>query len=179
MQSERQSKYYLAATVALTTFLLYLPTLQNEFVNWDDSTYVYENLHIRSFDRAFFKWAFLDFCCSNWHPLTWISHAMDYAIWGLNPLGHHLTSNMLHAVNTFVVVILIIKILEEAKGNIPQSGGTSFRERTVLLTSGVTGLLFGIRPLHVESVAWVSERIRMPRLGIIWLMHTCRRAYLI
>lgn len=159
MQRARNITYCLAAATALATFLVYLPALRNDFVNWDDYSYILKNLHIRSFDDVFLKWAFLNFYCSNWHPLTWISHAADYAVWGLNPLGHHLTNNMLHAANSFLVVILITKTLEAAKKSMPESGGfLVFKERVMLLTAGVTGLLFGIHPLHVESVAWVAER---------------------
>jgi hypothetical protein len=103
-------KYYLATAVSLLTFVVYLASLLNEFVNWDDSQYVYDNPYIRSIDFDFFRWAFLDFYSSNWHPLTWISHALDYAIWGLDPLGHHLTNNILHAVNTFLVVLLAVRL---------------------------------------------------------------------
>ncbi len=73
-----------------------------------------ENPYIRSLDLAFFKWAFFDFYAANWHPLTWISHALDYAVWGLNPMGHHLTNNILHAVNTFLVVLLVVRLMEAA-----------------------------------------------------------------
>ena len=108
---------------------------------------------------ALFKWAFCDFHAGNWHPLTWISHALDFAVWGLNPPGHHLTNNILHAVNTFLVMFLIIKLLETARERTVQAGLSEFlTERTILIAAGVTGLLFGLHPLHVESVAWVSER---------------------
>ena len=66
---------------------------------------------------TFFKWAFFDFYAGNWHPLTWISHALDYAVWGLNPLGHHLTNNILHAVNTFLVVLLVVRLIEAVLGS--------------------------------------------------------------
>jgi len=110
-------KYYLAGLVALITFAAYLSSLQNEFVAWDDNEYIFENPYIRSFDLSFFKWAFFDFYAANWHPLTWISHALDYAVWGLNPLGHHITNNILHAVNTFLVVLLVTKLIEAAVDN--------------------------------------------------------------
>jgi hypothetical protein len=152
-------KYYVASAVSLLTFLVFLPALQNEFVNWDDPDYVIENSHIRSFNLIFLKWAFFDFYKGNWHPLTWISHAMDYAVWGLTPLGHHLTNNMLHTVNTFFVVFLIIRLLEIRKKLMTTDNTSTFPdERGMLITAGVTGLLFGIHPLHVESVAWISER---------------------
>ena len=108
-------KYYCAAVIALMTLLIYLPALQNNFVEWDDPIYASENFHIRSLGASFFEWAFSTFTASNWHPLTWISHALDYAVWGLNPLGHHLTSIVLHALNTFLVVVLVIRLLDALK----------------------------------------------------------------
>jgi hypothetical protein len=141
------------------TLLVYLPALQNKFVEWDDGDYASANPHIRSLDIAFLKWAFLQFFASNWHPLTWISHALDYALWGLNPLGHHLTSIVLHALNTFLVVILAIRLLDAFKERERANPPLLFiRERMVLIAAGIAGLLFGLHPLHVESVAWVAER---------------------
>jgi len=156
---EPHFKYYLAASVSVLSFLIYLSSLQNEFVSWDDNSYVYENPHILSFDLAFFRWAFFDFYASNWHPLTWISHALDYAVWGLDPLGHHLTSVILHSVNTFIVVVLVIRLMDIWKRNTTQSSMSAFSDRrAMLITGGITGVLFGLHPLHVESVAWISER---------------------
>ncbi len=139
--------------------LIYLPALQNEFVAWDDNVYIFANSHISPLNMGFFKWAFFEFYASNWHPLTWISHALDYAVWGLNPLGHHLTSVIIHGVNSFIVVLLIIKLLEVLNERAQQNEPMPFlHERAILITGGVTGLLFGLHPLHVESVAWVAER---------------------
>jgi Tfp pilus assembly protein PilF len=148
-------KYFLAASVAVTTFLVYLSSLQNEFVNWDDHVYVFENPNIRLLNLNFFKWAFLDFHNGNWHPLTWISHALDYALWGLNPLGHHLTNNVLHAANTFLVVLLVVRLLASWQADKLTSPPDAY---FALIAAATTGLLFGLHPLHVESVAWVSER---------------------
>ena len=159
MVSSRNAKYYLAAAVALITLFVYLPALQNDFVDWDDNDYVFENSHIRSLGMAFFRWAFFDFHSANWHPLTWLSHAIDYALWGLNPLGHHLTNIVLHAMSTFVVVILVVRLLETSEKKRTEPGPPdSFTEPSILLAAGVTGFLFGLHPLHVESVAWVAER---------------------
>ena len=151
--------YFLAAFASLTTFAVYLTALRNDFVDLDDYTYVVDNLHIRSLDLPFLKWAFLDFYASNWHPLTWASHALDYAVWGLNPLGHHLTNNILHAINTFLVVLLSVKLLEISRERfLPDERSTLLDGRGIIIAAGVTGLLFGLHPLHVESVAWISER---------------------
>jgi hypothetical protein len=151
-------KYYLAGSIALITFLGYLGALHNTFA-WDDKAYVLGNLHIRSFDVRLLRWAFLDFYSANWHPLTWMSHAVDYALWGLNPLGHHLTNNVLHAANTFLVVILILRLFEVLKTRTtPNEWPLFLTDRAILIATGTTGLLFGLHPLHVESVAWVAER---------------------
>jgi hypothetical protein len=160
MQKTQVFKYVLAASVGLITFVVYLSALHNEFVGWwDDRMYVYKNPHIRSFNVPFLRWAFFDFYASNWHPLTWISHALDYAIWGLNPMGHHLSNNIIHALNSFLVVVLAIRLLEIYQEGVTRNGTTTFMDRPgILIAGGVTGLLFGLHPVHVESVAWVSER---------------------
>src|SRR4030043_367011 len=176
-----------AFLVALLAILIYLPALKNGFVNWDDDLYVYENPYIQSIDFGFFKWMFTTFHASNWHPLTWLSHAIDYAIWGLNPVGHHLTSILFHGLNTFLVVILTIRLVNYAKykspsptlpdgrqagpfipGIAPQSEtGKGLKhtptplsggEYTPIIAGAITGILFGLHPIHVESVAWVAER---------------------
>ena len=159
MKRTQKHTYYLAACVSLITFVVYLSSLHHDFVEWDDAQYVTENPHIRSLNMAFIKWAFFDFHASNWHPLTWISHAVDYAIWGLNPLGHHLTNVVLHAANTFLVVFLTVMLVNALKDTSIKNGLSEFLDdRTTLITGGVTGLLFGLHPLHVESVVWVAER---------------------
>ncbi len=151
--------YFVAGFISLLTFLMYLSCLHNEFVAWDDNEYVYENPHLHPVNSGFFKWAFSDFYDSNWHPLTWVSHALDYAVWGLNPLGHHLTNNILHAVNTLIVVILVAKLLEAWRPSLQQNPPLqSSRGGSYIVIAAVTGLFFGLHPLHVESVAWVSER---------------------
>jgi hypothetical protein len=159
MSTKNYSKYYLAGAVSLITFLLYLKSLQNDFVGWDDNLYVTANPYIRTLNIDLLRWAFLDFYSYNWHPLTWLSHALDYTIWGLGPLGHHLTNNIIHAVNTFLVVILVMKLFSTWKHNTSKYVEvTAFREHGGFIIGGCTGLLFGLHPLHVESVAWIAER---------------------
>ena len=148
----------LAGSVALATFIAYLPALRNGFVYWDDNLYVFENLSIRSIGSGFFRWAFLGFHVSNWHPLAWISHALDYALWGLDPWGHHLTSIVLHVANTAIVVLLAQRLILSAKVRAADGANSLRVDRGVLIAAGVTGLLFGLHPVHVESVAWVAER---------------------
>jgi tetratricopeptide (TPR) repeat protein len=157
-QPTGNAAYVVAVLVAVLTFLVYLETLSNNFLHWDTSLYVTENPNIRSFNLAFLRWAFLDFYASNWHPLTWISHALDYALWGLDPLGHHLTNNILHAANTFLVVVLTAKLFVTDRARTQKTTDSFLGDRRSLIAGVVTGLLFGLHPIHVSSVAWVAER---------------------
>lgn len=152
--------WIIAITIAIISFLIYLPALHNGFlVNWDDDRYILENPHIRSLNLNFFRWALLDYKTNLWHPITWLSHALDYAIWQLNPFGHHLTSILLHAINSGIVVLLVHQLILTAGTPGGEAGNaTSQNTRNALIASAVTGLLFSIHPLHVESVAWATER---------------------
>ncbi len=130
---------------ALAAFLVFMPGLWAGFVNWDDSAYVFENAHLRSFDL---KWAFSAVVVGNWLPLTLLSYALDYAIWGYSPFGYHLTNNILHAANTGLVLLLCLRLASARKM-------AAFESMAFSLTAA---LLFGLHPLRVESVVWVSER---------------------
>jgi Tfp pilus assembly protein PilF len=159
MKTNQNAKYPLAVMIALVTMAVYLAALRNGFLNWDDNVYVVSNPYIRSVNLYLFKWAFFHFYAGNWHPLTWISHALDYAVWVLNPLGHHLTNIVIHGINTLLVFLLITRLLEAAKARAIEPGLPIFlNEQTILIAGGVTSLLFGLHPVHVESVAWVAER---------------------
>lgn len=140
--------------MSLFVLLVYIPALSNGFVNWDDYDYVRDNAAVRSLDFRFMHWAFLGYHNANWHPLAWISHAIDYKLWGLIPAGHHLTSVVLHAFNTFLVVMFCLALLRKvnAAAESPQTG------RKTIAAAAIAGLIFGLHPIHVESVAWISER---------------------
>ena len=149
MQDTRKALYAAALLSALITFIIYLPSLTNGFVGWDDPKYVSENQWIRTLDFAFLKEAFTEVYFANWHPLTMISYALDYALWGLNPLGYHLENVIIHTVNTALVAVLSVRLVTIVR---PLSAPAVFA------AAAVPALLFGIHPLHVESVAWISER---------------------
>ncbi len=142
----------LAFLVCIITILVYLPALQNDFVNWDDDVYVYKNIFIQSIDPGFLKWMF-SFEDAMWVPLTKLSHALNYAVWGLDPMGHHLTNILLHGFNAFLVVLIAVRLMMGPS----YEDGAAFAKRA-LIAGGVTGILFGIHPLRVESVVWVTER---------------------
>ena len=112
-----------------------------DFLSLDDPNYVYGNAPVKAgLTQASIKWAFLTTHASNWHPLTWISHMIDCQIYGLKPAGHHLTNAVFHVLTT-VLLFLLFSMMTGS-----------------LAKSACVALLFGLHPLHVESVAWVSER---------------------
>lgn len=145
----RRCRFLPPLTVLLVTLIAYLPLLRNGFVLWDDDEYIIENIHIRNLDWSLLKWAFTEFTQGNWHPLTGLSHAVDYALWGLDPFGHHLSGLIIHLGNTLLVYLLVSAVLGRREA---LSGGF------ITVAAAVTALLFGIHPVHVESVAWAAER---------------------
>jgi tetratricopeptide (TPR) repeat protein len=119
----------------------YWPATRCDFVNYDDPDYVTTNSHVQAgVNWEAVKWAFLNPVSANWHPLTVLSHALACQLFGLNPWGHHLINVLLHALNAALVLFLLTKLT-----------GAAWRSLFV-------AALFAFHPLHVESVAWVSER---------------------
>lgn len=129
------------------------------FLAWDDSHYVSENPHIRAFGLSHLYWMATAFHACNWHPLTWFSHALDYALWGHDPWGHHLGNVALHLANSLLVLPLTVLLLVAVNGK-PHAGENRWPpvSRRMLLAGGASGLLFAVHPQHVEVVAWISER---------------------
>ncbi len=138
-----QSKQSLFGCLGLGFLVLvaFAPILANDFVSFDDGTYVTANPHVQTgLTWQGIKWAFQTSTASNWHPLTWLSHMLDCQMFGMRAWGHHLTSVLLHALNTILVFLVFTKIT-----------GAAWR-------SWFMAALFGLHPLRVESVAWVAER---------------------
>lgn len=136
---------------ALLTLIVYLPALGNSFVDWDDYVYIVKNPIIRRIDFSSLQVVFSTQMNSNWHPLTTLSWALDYFIWGLDPWGFHLSSVIIHSLNTVMASALTTLVLA-------RYAGTGYAEKENLFAGAVAALLFGLHPYHVESVAWVSER---------------------
>jgi tetratricopeptide (TPR) repeat protein len=137
-----QGKSLLICLLLIATILsVFWQVQDHDFVNIDDPHYISDNPHVRSgLTRAGFIWAFTTTHAANWHPLTWLSHMLDCQLYGLNPSGHHLTSVLLHTANAVLLFLLLNRM----------TGG--------LWRSAFVAALFALHPLHVESVAWVSER---------------------
>lgn len=144
------SVFTISFLCSFATLMVYLPALQNGFVNFDDGPYVYENALISALDWPFIRDSFLGFHYLNWHPLTIVSYAFDYRLWGLDPFGYHLTNVLLHSANTFLAGVLTALLLK--------AGGVQRPPVFTYSAVGASALLFGLHPLHVESVAWISGR---------------------
>lgn len=131
----------LSILLALMTLAAFFPVVKNDFVNFDDDRYVTRNRQVmKGLAGDGVLWALKTKETGNWHPLTWISHMIDVEIFGLDPAGHHLVSLMFHTAN----VILLFLVLNGMTG--------------AVWRSAFTAALFGLHPLHVESVAWIAER---------------------
>ena len=147
--SHRRRLWVLSAAVAFIGVVVYLRSLANGFTNWDDLGYVVENSHLGPLDGRFLLWGFTTFQQGNWHPLTWLSLGIDHALFGIDPLGYHLANVLLHGMTALTVVLLVGTLFDRALGACDSRG---------LVAAAVAGLVFVVHPLHVESVAWVSER---------------------
>src|SRR5207302_210805 len=120
---------------------VYAQVARHDFINFDDPDYVVTNPHVSSgLSAANIAWAFTHYHASNWHPLTWISHMVDVSLFGLDGGKHALVSVVFHAINT---VLLFFALRRATRRMWP---------------SAIVAALFALHPLHVESVAWISER---------------------
>ncbi|MDA8431250.1 MAG: tetratricopeptide repeat protein [Geobacteraceae bacterium] len=151
MSNNRNSATTMALAAGLICLLVYLRTLSCGFVNMDDPDYVLNNPLVRALDWNHMVAAFSTVHAGFWMPLTWISLALDYHMWGLNPVGYHLTNILLHSLNTGLVVLVAAEL---GKVIARPGKGRQVHPLTLLLA----GLLWGLHPLRVESVAWVTER---------------------
>jgi protein O-mannosyl-transferase len=137
---------YASALVSIVlvaaVFAVFGQTLHHGFLNYDDPSYVFENPGLaRGTTVERVAWAFTTGHAGNWHPLTWISHLIDYALYGLQePGGHHLTNVLLHAASALVLFLALRRMTAD------------------FWPSALAAAVFAVHPLRVESVAWVAER---------------------
>jgi tetratricopeptide (TPR) repeat protein len=137
----RYRSILISLALALVTFAVFYQVHSFEFINYDDNVYVYENPHIQTgITSESVKWAFSSGYANFWHPLTWLSHMLDWELFGARPAGHHLMGLFFHIANTLLLFI-VLKRMTEAPWR-----------------SAFVAALFALHPLHVESVAWITER---------------------
>lgn len=140
MTKSIQQYFFSLALVVFTTFIFLSPSLENKFTNWDDDVYVLDNNLVVN-KSVPIKEILIEPVSCNYHPLTMLSLALDYQFNGLEPSNYHFHNLLFHILNVCLVFIFIFQISEKK-----------------IITSTIAALIFGIHPMHVESVAWVSER---------------------
>lgn len=131
----------LGLVLVLALLVLYNPAGHHPFISFDDDDYITNNPHVQEgLSWSSFQWAFATTAEANWHPLTWISHELDWQLFGPNPAGHHYVSVLWHTINTWVLFMVLL-----------QATGSVWR-------SWMVAALFAFHPINVESVAWAAER---------------------
>jgi protein O-mannosyl-transferase len=139
--TEKWKVSLICLTLALVVWGVFFPVCYSQFINYDDQSYVYENAFVQGgLNWPALQWAFSTSHASNWHPLTWISHMVDWQIYGRRAGGHHATNLLFHCLNSLLLFALCRRWT-----------GAVWR-------SALVAALFALHPLHVESVAWVAER---------------------
>jgi tetratricopeptide (TPR) repeat protein len=137
---EKQSAV-LCLLLVLLTLAFYNSIVHNGFTNFDDNGYITQNDHVRAgLSWSTVKWAFSSTEAANWHPLTWLSHALDYQLFKMNPAGHHYVTVLMHAANAVLLFLLLAR-------------ATGFTWPSFFVAA-----LFALHPVNVESVAWAAER---------------------
>ncbi len=137
----KKTVMFVYAALALAVVAAFEPVRHNSFVEYDDDQYITGNRHvIDGLTSRSAAWAFTNTETGNWHPVTWLSHMLDCQLYGLNPVGHHLTNVLFHLANT----LMLFWILKKMTGS--------------MWASLFAAALFGLHPLRVESVAWAAER---------------------
>lgn len=147
------------AVIMVATYLIYIPSIDNELTNWDDDVYVTDNLYIQKITEetvdVFFSRPFV----SNYHPLTMLSYAIDYKYSdftsdGISPRQFHITNMIFHTLNTGLVFWLIYLLISSFERRNPKQHSRSWKVELAIIVSA----LFGLHTMHVESVAWIAER---------------------
>jgi Flp pilus assembly protein TadD len=152
-ESNKSQDFWIALVIALVTIAAFYPALSNQFVNWDDYDLLVDNINYRGLSWAQLRWMFSTFHTGHYQPLSWLTLALDYLVWGLDPFGYHLTNVILHAANAILFYFLALRLLCLALSVRPES-----RDLGIRAAAGFAALLFAIHPLRVESVAWATER---------------------
>ena len=144
MQQERTGRWktpLLALALAVLAFLPYAQTSSYDFVDYDDTVFVTGNTAVRDgLTTDGLRWALMTFHAGNWMPVTWLSHMLDVTLFGLDPGWHHLVNALVHALSSGLLFLALFRMTGAA-------GRSAF-----------VAALFGVHPLHVESVAWIAER---------------------
>ncbi|MGA2690602.1 MAG: tetratricopeptide repeat protein [Candidatus Korobacteraceae bacterium] len=153
-------KIFLGLVLAVAVVAVYYPVHRQPFANYDDADYVTDNFHVKAgLHWTTVKWALTARDAANWHPVTWISHALDTSLFDLNPAGPHDVNVLFHIVN----VLLLFWMLQRATGFVGRSW--------------MVAALFALHPVNVETVAWIAERKNLLSMFFLLLTLAAYRWY--
>ena len=169
--------FLIVIIIAGITFLAYYNALENQLV-WDSNSYLHNNHKITQLNLENLKWMFTTYHLSNWHPVTWLSYAIDYSFYDNFTWGLHLTNIIFHSFNSILVFFLALVTL-----------GLTWPDKTnhypirldgnALKASFFVAVFFAAHPQHVESVAWVAERKDVLSLFFILATFLCYLQYVV
>ena len=153
-------KIFLGLVLAVAVVAVYYPVHRQPFANYDDADYVTDNFHVKAgLHWTTVKWALTARDAANWHPVTWISHALDTSLFDLNPAGPHDVNVLLHILNA----LLLFWVLQRATGFVGRSW--------------MVAALFALHPVNVETVAWIAERKNLLSMFFLLLTLAAYRWY--
>jgi Flp pilus assembly protein TadD len=138
--------------VLLVTAAVFLPALQGQFLNWDDSTLFTKNPDYRGLGLTQLRWMFTTTLSGHYVPITWITLGLNYVLGGMNPWGYHLLAILFHTLNAGLFYLVAVRLLDAAQG---APGANPW---TIHGGAAVAALVFAIHPQRVESVAWITDR---------------------
>jgi protein O-mannosyl-transferase len=148
-RAEWVTNSWIPLALAAVTLIVFAPALLNGFVKWDDDINLSDNPGYRGLGWRQIRWMFTSTLAGHYIPVSWLSFGLDYTLWGMNPLGYHLTNILLHAANAALFYLVALRLIAKA---------TSLVGPLLRFASASAALFFALHPLRVESVAWATER---------------------
>ena len=141
--NDTRAKVLICIFLIVATFCVYSQVQDHEFINFDDGLYITNNLNVQAgLTSESVKWAFTTMDTEDWSPVNWLSHILDYQLYGLNPKGHYLTNLFLHIANALILLLVLSRMTGK------------------LWQSAFVAAIFAFHSLNVESVAWLATRIK-------------------
>src|SRR5439155_18852112 len=157
---DRLADSLIPVVIAHLVLVAFSPALRAGFVLWDDDAYFLHNPYYRGLGPAQLRWMIPDMSV-HYMPLTWLTHGLDYVLWGMRPAGYHAVNVGLHALAAVIAYFVARRVLAAAVGPV-QAGA-------LRAGAAVAALIFAVHPLRVESVAWITER-RDVLCGVFFLL---------
>jgi protein O-mannosyl-transferase len=166
MRPPGRLRLLLPVLIFLTSGAAFLPALRGDFLNWDDSVNFVANPYYRGLGWPQIKWMLGATLMGHYIPVTWLSFGVNYALGGMNPWGYHVGNLVLHATNATLVYLIARRLLAAA---LSEGSQDAHATRPIVTAGAFAALVWGVHPLRVESVAWITER-RDVLCGLFFLL---------